>query len=81
MRRERRNNPMVENEEVAVETFPDDDDESVLLIEEELPDATPLFPLHEPDVTVGLQFLAKGGATSVRAINWTKSLGKEFIEE
>ena len=64
---------MVENVEVSVETVADseDDDEKVLIIEEELPlpDVTPLFPLHEPDVTIGLKFWTKGGATAIRTTN------------
>ena len=52
-------------EDVTVEDVTDSADERVLIIEEEFPDATPLFPLHEPDVSIGLQFLAKAGATSL----------------
>ena len=47
---------MVEN----VETVTDDDTEEVLVF----PDATPLFPLHEPDANTGLQFMTKEGAAS-----------------
>jgi hypothetical protein len=66
LRRERRKNHIVENvEDVTVEDVTDSADERVLIIEEEFPDATPLFPLHEPDVSIGLQFLAKAGATSL----------------
>ncbi len=84
----------VEEVETAVETVANDEseidssDENLVIFEDEKEEeiVTPLFPMHEPDVAVGLQFTTMNdGLPSyrVRVPNWTKDLHKavRFLDQ